>query len=154
MARLPGASSSRRHSRVSEAGPAIRRHQAARRRRPLMARVLSALVLLPLVIGAVWFLPPIATLALATVAALLAFSEYAAIVAALGARVPRLIIAAAVGAACISVGGGYLSAETILMSAVIVVGALAVASGSPGEGVLRDSAASILPIAYIGLPLG
>ncbi len=119
-----------------------------------MARVLSALVLLPLVIGAVWFLPPVATLALATVAALLAFSEYVVIVAALEARVPRLIIGAAVAAACISVGGGYLSSETILMSAVIVVGALAVAGGVPGPSVLRDSAASILPIAYIGLPLG
>lgn len=119
-----------------------------------MARVLSALVLLPLVLGAVWFLPPIATLVLATVAALLAFREYATIVSALGAHIPRLVTAAGVGAACISVGGGYLSAEIILMSAVIVVGALAVASGSPGPAVLRDSAASIMPIAYIGLPLG
>ena len=33
-----------------------------------MARVLSALVLLPVVIGTVWFLPPIATLVLACVA--------------------------------------------------------------------------------------
>jgi len=40
------------------------------------------------------------------------------------------------------------------MSAVIVVGAVAVASGAPGPGVLRDAAASILPVAYIGLPLG
>ena len=43
-----------------------------------MARVLSALVLLPVVIGAVWFLPPLATLVLALVAAALAFVEYAA----------------------------------------------------------------------------
>ena len=41
-----------------------------------MARVLSALVLLPLVIGTVWFLPPVATLALACVAALLAFVSH------------------------------------------------------------------------------
>jgi len=119
-----------------------------------MARVLSALVLLPVVIGAIWFLPPVATLALATVAAVIAFFEYAAIVAVLEARVPRLIIAAAVAGACIAVGGAYLSAEVILMSAVIAVGALAVANGAPGPAVLRDAAASILPIAYIGLPLG
>ena len=119
-----------------------------------MARVLSALVLLPVVVGTVWFLPPIATLALATIAAVLAFSEYVVIVSALEARVPRLIIGAGVAAACISVGGGYLAAETILMSAVIVIGALAVAGGAPGASVLRDSAASLFPIAYIGLPLG
>jgi phosphatidate cytidylyltransferase len=119
-----------------------------------MARVLSALVLLPLVIGTVWFLPPVATLGLATVAAVLAFREYAAIVEALEVRVPRLIIAVAVAAACIAVGGAYLAAEVILMSAMIATGAVAVASGVPGPGVLRDAAASILPIAYIGLPLG
>lgn len=119
-----------------------------------MARVLSALVLLPLVIGTVWFLPPIATLALATIASVMAFVEYAAIAAALGARVPRLVVGVAVAAACVAVGGAYLSAELILMSAVIVAGALAVAGGTPGPGVLRDTAASILPVAYIGLPLG
>ena len=119
-----------------------------------MARVLSALVLLPLVIGTVWFLPPVATLALATVAALLAFSEYAAIVSALEARIPTVVIGAAVATACISVGGGHLAGETIIMSAVILVGALAVGGGSPGPAVLRDSAASIFPVAYIGLPLG
>ena len=119
-----------------------------------MARVLSALVLLPLVLGAVWYLPPIATIVLACIAAVLAFVEYVTIVTALQARVPQLIIGVAVVAACVSVGGGYPSAETILMSAVIAVGALAVATGQPGPAVLRDSAASLFPVVYIGLPLG
>lgn len=119
-----------------------------------MARVLSALVLLPLVVGTVWFLPPVATLALATIAAVLAFVEYAAVVAAVDGGVPRLVSGAAVAAACICVGAGYLSVETVLMSAVIAVGALAVAGGAPEPAVLRGVAASILPIAYIGLPLG
>jgi phosphatidate cytidylyltransferase len=119
-----------------------------------MARVLSALVLLPLVIGTVWFLPPVATLGLATVAALIAFMEYAAIARALEARVSGPIVGAAVAGACIAVGGAYLATEVILMSAVIAIGALAVAGGTPGPGVLRDAAASLLPIAYIGLPLG
>ena len=48
-----------------------------------MTRVLSALVLLPIVIGAVWFLPPMATLVLALVAAALAFFEYVPIAASL-----------------------------------------------------------------------
>ena len=69
-----------------------------------MTRVLSALVLLPLVIGAVWYLPPVATLALATLAAVLAFSEYAGIAAALDAPVPRAVAGAAVAAACASRG--------------------------------------------------
>jgi phosphatidate cytidylyltransferase len=119
-----------------------------------MTRVLSALVLLPLVIGTVWFLPPIATLVLATVAAVLAFVEYATIMAAIGSRVPAVVTGTAVAAACIGIGSGYDSAEVIMMSAVIAVGAIAVAGGVVDPGVLRGAAAAILPIAYIGLPLG
>ena len=119
-----------------------------------MTRVLSALVLLPLVIGTVWFLPPIGTLVLATAAAVLAFVEYARIMAAIDSRVPTVVTGAAVAAACISVGGGYESTDVLIMSAVIAVGAIAVAGGVVDPGVLRGAAAAILPIAYIGLPLG
>lgn len=119
-----------------------------------MTRVLSALVLLPVVVGAVWFLPPIATLALAAIAALLAFVEYATIADALGAHVPRGLAGAAVLAACLAVGLGTRMGDVVLMTSVIVVGSLAVASGKPGPAILRDVAASVLPIAYIGLPLG
>jgi phosphatidate cytidylyltransferase len=119
-----------------------------------MTRVLSALVLLPLVIGAVWYLPPVATLVLAALAAVLAFIEYAAIAAALGSHVPRVLTGSAVLAACIGVGGGYFASELILMSALIALGAAAVGGGGPGPRVLFDLAASVLPIVYIGLPLG
>jgi phosphatidate cytidylyltransferase len=119
-----------------------------------MARVLSALVLLPLVVGAVWFLPPLATLVVAVVAAVLAFVEYATIMQAVDARVPRVVSGAAVVAACIAVGGGYLSLDVILMSAFIAVGALVVASGTPSPSALHGATAAILPVVYIGLPLG
>src|SRR5687768_12834170 len=105
-----------------------------------MTRVLSALVLLPAVIGAVWFLPPIATLALASAAALLAFVEYAAIAAALGTHVPRALTGAAVLAACLAVGLGTRMADVVLMTSVIAIGSLAVASGQPGPAILRDAA--------------
>ncbi len=119
-----------------------------------MTRVLSALVLLTVVIGAVWLLPPIATLMLALAAAGLAFVEYATLAAALGAHIPRAVSGAAVLAACAAAGGGFVPAEVVLMTATIAVGALAVGSGQPGPAVLRDVSASLLPVAYIGLPLG
>lgn len=119
-----------------------------------MTRVLSALVLLPLVLGAVWFLPPAATLVLACVAAVLAFVEYATIAAALGAHVPRVLTGSAVLAGCIAVGGGYFGAELILMSALIAVGAAAVGGEGPGPRVLANVSAALLPVVYIGLPLG
>jgi len=119
-----------------------------------MTRVLSALALLPLVIGIVWFLPPVGTLVLATIAAVLAFLEYARIMAAIDSRVPTAVTGAAVAAACIGVGAGYEATDVIMMSAVIAVGAIAVGGGVVDPSVLRGTAAAILPIAYIGLPLG
>lgn len=119
-----------------------------------MTRVLSALVLLTVVIGTIWFLPPVATLILAAVAAPLAFVEYARLAEALGARVPRILTGAAIVAACLAVGSTVLPLEVVLMSAFIAIAALAVAAGNPSPAVLRDVSASVLPLLYIGLPLG
>ena len=119
-----------------------------------MARLLSALVLLTVVVGTVWFLPPVATLVLAALAALLAFIEYAAIVRALDVHVPRVIAGITVVAGCIAVGASLISLDLLLMSAVIAFGALAVASGTPRPRVLHDAAASLFGAVYIGLPLG
>jgi phosphatidate cytidylyltransferase len=119
-----------------------------------MTRVLSALVLLPIVVGTVWFLPPIGTLVLAEITAALAYLEYAALAAALGARVPRAVSGTAVLAACAAVGGAYVPLDIVLLTTLIVIGALAVASGQPGPAILRDCAASFFPILYIGIPLG
>ena len=119
-----------------------------------MTRVLSALVLLPVLLGTIWFLPPGATLALALLAAAFAFAEYATIAAALGATVPRVVSGTAVLAACAAVGGLHAPAEVILMSAMIAVGAAAVGSGRPGPAILQDTAAALFPMVYIGLPLG
>jgi phosphatidate cytidylyltransferase len=119
-----------------------------------MTRVLSALVLLPVVVGTVWFLPPIATLVLALVAAALAFVEYAAIAAALETHIPRILSGAAVLAACAALGSGSIPLDVVLLTSLITIGALAVGAGHPGPSVLRDVAAAVLPILYIGLPLG
>ena len=119
-----------------------------------MARVLSALVLLPLVIGTVWFLPPVATLVLASAVSLLAFFEFAAIVRANDVHIPRAITGVTVLAACVAVGASVPSIDLLLMSGVIALGALAVASGTPRPRVLHDAGASVFAVVYIGLPLG
>ena len=79
-----------------------------------MARVLSALILLPLVVGIVWFLPPAATLALAAVAAVLAFVEYAHLASALGAQIPRTVIGAAVIAGVLAVGWPSVDRKSVV----------------------------------------
>jgi phosphatidate cytidylyltransferase len=91
---------------------------------------------------------------LALVAAALAFVEYAAIAAALETRIPRIPSGAAVLAACAALGSGSIPLDVVLLTALITIGALAVGAGHPGPSVLRDAAAAVLPILYIGLPLG
>jgi phosphatidate cytidylyltransferase len=119
-----------------------------------VTRVLSAALLLPVLFGTVWYLPPWGTLVLALMAALLAFLEYATLAGALGARIPRLLGGAAVLAACASAGLGGDALGIVLLSTLLVVGAVAVASSRPGPGVLHDAAATLFPVLYIGLPLG
>jgi len=119
-----------------------------------VTRVLSAAILLPILIGTVAYLPPTATLILALVAATLSFVEYARLAAALGLRVPRALAGTAVLAACVAVASGSNATELVLLTAVITMGALAVASAQPGPGVLADAAAALFPTLYIGLPLG
>jgi phosphatidate cytidylyltransferase len=140
-----------------------------------MTRILSALILLIVVVGTIWFLPPVGTLALAVVAAFLAFVEYANLAQAQGANIPRVLAGAAVLTACIAIAATALPADVIMttggepgfkfervpapldivmLSAMIVIGAAIVATRRPGPGVLCDIAASLLPVLYIGLPLG
>ena len=145
-----------------------------------MTRVLSALVLLPVVIGTIWFLPPVATLLLALVAAVLAFREYCAMARAVGVWVPGGIGGAAVvlagyamwlgdrmsdGRATLFAPAGAASftpdvslepnlVGIVMLSAFLVVAALSVARGRPGSGVLADAAATLFAPIYLGLPLG
>jgi phosphatidate cytidylyltransferase len=118
-----------------------------------MTRVLSALVLLPLVIGTIWFLPPWATLLLAAVAAVLAYVEYVGIARALGARVADST-GLAVVLICLAVGAGPAAVEILLMAALIVIGAIAVSTARPGPGILMDAGASMFAPIYLGMPLG
>jgi phosphatidate cytidylyltransferase len=133
-----------------------------------MTRVLSALVLLPIVVGAIWYSGP-ATGLLATITAVLAFIEYRRIAKALGANVPGLIGGTAVALACLEMWGtdGALDAITngqivivpnevylLFLVMLVVVGAVVVGRGVPGPSTLADAAATVFAPIYIGLPLG
>ena len=119
-----------------------------------MTRVLSATVLAALVLGVVCFLPPNATLLLAVLAAAIAFAEYADLAAAVGARISIVATGAAVAAACVAVAGDEPPLELVCLPRSLWVGVLAIVRGQPGPEVLRDAAAAIFPLIYIGVPLG
>jgi len=138
-----------------------------------VTRVLSALVLLPVVIGTIWFLPPSGTLVLALIASVLAFREYRSIAAALGASVPAGIGAVAVAIGCLAmwdvdqlVGDVVINGVTqwdrgsgaglplVLLTAMIVVSSVVVSRGRPSPTALADAAVTLFAPIYLGLPLG
>ena len=119
-----------------------------------MARVLSAALLLPIVLGVVWFLPPVATLLLASLAAVLAIVEYCGLAAALGVRVQRPIAAVAAVAGCVAVGYGLPPLDAVLLCTLVAIGIAAVVEEEPAPGVLAAVTAGAFGLVYIGVPLG
>ena len=112
-----------------------------------MTRVLSALVLLPVVIGTIWFAPPKATLVLALLAGVLAFVEYRQLARALGVTVFAGIGGAAVASSVLRRGSPIAACSrtgrTSFWPRLVVVGAAAVARGGPSPSVLADVAATV-----------
>ncbi len=137
-----------------------------------MTRVLSALVLIPVVVVTIWFLPPYGTLLLALVAAVLAFVEYRTIARALGAYVDPGIGGTAVVLTCITTAAAGLTDNflslngepwqsmggnavyLVFMAALIATGGIAVAAARPGRDVLASVSATLFAPVYVGLPLG
>jgi phosphatidate cytidylyltransferase len=135
-----------------------------------VTRVLSALVLLPVVIGTIWFLGGPGTFALTLLAAVIAFSEYRVIAKGLGAEVPALTGGALVVLVCYAMWRSDSASDMlgiagvpilfpnlvylVLMAALIVAGASAIARGVIGASALADAAATLFAGVYLGLPLG
>ena len=117
-----------------------------------MARVLSAVALLPLVIGTIWFLPWWATLVLAEVVLLLAYREYAALATACGASLSSGVIVVAVAATAAAVPLDVT--VVVLMAAGLTIGIVSLATPRHGSQILLDVASSLFPILYLGLPIG
>ncbi|HCE04415.1 MAG TPA: hypothetical protein DEQ98_14370 [Acidobacteria bacterium] len=117
-----------------------------------MARVLSAFVLLPLVFGTIWFLPPVATLVLAEVVLVIAFFEYAGLATALGARVPKGLVV--VGVAAVAAGVPYDVTEVVLVASALVVSVLSLTTARRDGQALLDIGSSLFPLLYLGLPIG
>jgi len=118
-----------------------------------VTRVLSALVLLPAVVGIVWYLPPIYTTILIGIVVALAFDEYARM-ARLGSEgFPRLIGGAATLAAYVGVWASVPLA-LVFAPALLVGAAAAVGRGRPDEDAVRLAAVTLFPLLYLAVPLG
>ena len=118
-----------------------------------MTRVLSALVLLPAVLGIAWFLHPIYTTILLGIIVVLAFDEYARM-AKLGSEgFPRVIGGVATLAVYVGVWAGVPLA-LVFAPALLVGAAAAVGRGRPDEDAVRLAAVTLFPLLYLAVPLG
>lgn len=119
-----------------------------------MTRVLSALVVLPIVVGTIWLLPPLATLLLAEIALVLAFAEYERLASRLGVRLPVAVAGVGAVATCAAIGWSGAPIDAVLVALLIASGALVVGAGRQGGDPLRDASAAVFASIYLGLPLG
>jgi phosphatidate cytidylyltransferase len=119
-----------------------------------VTRIISGLVLIAIVIGVVGFLPSWGTVALATVLLAAAVLEYFPLVER-GTPLPRAVVLVATAVVALVIA--YWPAapvEVALVAAMLVVGATAVGSLHPGEDVARRVAVALLPVLYLGVPVG
>jgi phosphatidate cytidylyltransferase len=119
-----------------------------------VTRILSGLFMGGAALALIWFLSPMALLAVALAVAALAFHEYERIVDAIGAKVPYWTALLATLLACAMVPFEWIDIESVLAAALLLVALNVLASEREGPPLLADTAAAMLAPVYIGLPLG
>ena len=115
-----------------------------------MTRVISALILLPVVVGIIWGLPPWGTQGLCFVVLVLCLREYDNLVARSGLDVvPGLSMALAVGMYGVLIF--HLPAHHWLMLATVVTGIALVLRGRVPAQALAVAASTAFAVAYLGM---
>jgi phosphatidate cytidylyltransferase len=118
-------------------------------------RVLSGAALIVFAVLVVWFAPTPLFLAAAEVLLLLAFLEYLKLARASGFSVPPAAAGVAAALTCVAFAGpSSLALDTVLMSALVMLGAMALPRWRGGPDALGHAAASLFPVFYLGLPIG
>ncbi len=118
-----------------------------------MTRVLSAVAILPIVLGTVWFLDPIWTLVLAEGVLLLAFLEYTTISNRIGTAFPRITTGAAVLVACGVLTLAPSRFPAVLIAVVIGIGLVQLFASRP-TAMLASVSAATFCVMYLAIPIG
>ena len=131
-----------------------------------MTRVLSGATLGAVVLALVWFSNATVLLAVALGVGVLAFREYSPLMRAVGADVPELMTVIATLATLVTIPFPYVALEAVVGVGVLLIALAAmdrVSQRSPTNGddngqmfqsAIRGSAAGVLSMLYLGLPLG
>jgi phosphatidate cytidylyltransferase len=120
-----------------------------------VTRVLSGAVLLILAVVIVWFSPAALFFAIAQLILILAFVEYVGLARASGFSFPAVPAAAAAMLTCSAFTGTVpVALDVALLSALLVLGVVTMATWQGGRDALGHAAVSLFPALYLGLPLG
>lgn len=117
-----------------------------------MTRILSALVLLPTVLGLIWYFPPVATLLLCLVVLLLSCHEYEALADRTGLR-PLPWLASAITIAAFFALATRTGVLLPMLLAPALVGAAMVMRGQTTRLSLGETAVTLFPILYLAVPI-
>jgi phosphatidate cytidylyltransferase len=120
-----------------------------------VTRVLSGAALIAVAVALVWFAPPTLLLVAGEALLLLACAEYATLARASGFSVPMVVAGVASALTCAAFAGlKFVPLDAVLMSAMVVLGALTLPRWRGGADALGQAAASLFPLLYLGLPIG
>lgn len=125
-----------------------------------MTRVLSGAVLLIIAVAVVWFAPPLLFLIVAEALLVIACREYAGLARASGLTVSFVLSTLVAAFACASFSGTRIDGwapipmDVVLLSSLLTIGTLALATWRGGKDAVASAGAALLPALYLGLPLG
>jgi phosphatidate cytidylyltransferase len=120
-----------------------------------VTRVVSGAVLLLLAIAVGWFAPAAIFFAVAELLLLVGFGEYLTLARSSGLRVPAVPAGVAAMLTCAAFARNVpLPIDVVLMSALVVLGAVTLGAWTGGHDAIALASASLFPSLYLGLPLG
>jgi len=118
-----------------------------------MTRVLSALALLPVVVGVIWFLPPVWTLIFVEVILLRAVVEYSEIGVRTGVIFSRATTATAAMATCAAFSLAPAQFPLVLMIATVGIGLVELTQHGQ-QSMLASMSVAAMSLLYLAIPLG
>jgi len=127
-----------------------------------LIRVVSGVLLIALLVVTVWWLHPLATVALASLIAVLGAIEVANLSQQVGAPVPARFVGPLAGVICAVFAMGLTMGRppsidmltVVLLAVIVAAGVVTLAGGAPDASVVARAAVGLMAPVYVGLPLG
>ena len=118
-----------------------------------MIRLLSGLVMILAMLGAIWYAPPAIFLLVIGVILVAGCLEYAGLMSRLAVPMSRAAATAGALVACAAVGHQLAQAGIVMIGSVLALLIVVLATREPGPDVPAAAAASVFPLIYLAVPL-